>query len=59
MNRASVRLVLTSPEGDLVQQSILRGFQATNNEVEYEALIDGFSLTKDMGIKKLDIQHVS
>ena len=30
-----------------------------NNEVEYEVLITGLNLAKDMGIKKLDIRSNS
>ena len=55
VNRASIGLVLTLPEGDLIQQAIRYGFRATKNEAEYEALIAGLNLAKDMGIKKLDI----
>ena len=56
MNGVGIGLVLTSPEGDLIQQSICRGFLTTNNEAEYEALITRLLLVKDMGIKKLDIR---
>ena len=59
MNDIDVGLVLTSPEGDLIQQSICCGFRATNNEAEYEALIAKLNLDKDMGIKKLDIRSNS
>ena len=55
VNRSSIGLVLTSPEGTLIQQSIQGGFWATNNEAEYETLITKLTLTKDMGIKKLNI----
>ena len=55
VNGSGIGLVLTSPEGDLIQQAIDYGFKATNNKAEYEELIAGLNLTKDMGIKKLDI----
>ncbi|KAL5576837.1 hypothetical protein UlMin_018536 [Ulmus minor] len=55
VNGAGIGLVLTSPEGDLIQQAIRCGFKATNNEAEYEALIAGLNLAKDMGIKKLSL----
>ena len=35
------------------------GFKATKNKAEYEALIAGLNLAKDMGIKKLDIRSDS
>ena len=55
VNGVGISLVLTSPEGHLIQQAICCGFKATNKEAEYEALIAGLNLAKDMGIKKLDI----
>ena len=44
-------LVLTSPNGDEIKQSIICSFQETNNEAEYEALIAGMGLAQEMGIK--------
>ena len=55
VNGSGIDLVLTSPKRDLIQQAICYGFRAINNEAEYEALIAGLILAKDMGIKKLDI----
>lgn len=46
INGVGIGLVLTSPEGDLIQQAICCGFKATNNEAEYEALIVGLNLAK-------------
>ena len=59
VNGSGIGLVLTSPEGDLIQQVIRCGFRANNNEAEYEALITGLVLAKDMGIKKLNIRFDS
>ncbi|KAL5574212.1 hypothetical protein UlMin_023809 [Ulmus minor] len=59
VNGAGIGLVLTSPERDLIQRAIRCGFKATNNEAEYEALIAGLNLAKDMGIKKLSIRSDS
>ena len=59
VNGSSIGLVLTLLEGDLIQQAIHCGFRTTNNEAEYDALIAGLTLTKDMGIKKLDIHSYS
>uniref|UniRef100_A0A803PDR9 Integrase catalytic domain-containing protein n=1 Tax=Cannabis sativa TaxID=3483 RepID=A0A803PDR9_CANSA len=39
-------IVLTSPEGDVIQQAVHFEFKATNNETEYEALIAELSLQK-------------
>ena len=59
VNGAGIGLVQTSPEGDLIQQAIRRGFKATNNEAAYEALIARLNLAIDMGIKKLSIRSDS
>ncbi|XP_062088976.1 uncharacterized protein LOC133795541 [Humulus lupulus] len=48
-------VVLTSPQGDVIQQAIKCDFKATNNETEYEALIVGLDLAKEMNIKILEI----
>jgi len=50
-NRFGLRLVLTSLNGDKIEQSIRCGFQATNNEAKYEALIARMVLAKEMAIK--------
>ena len=59
VNGPDIGLVLTLPKGDLIQQAIRCSFKATNNEAEYEALIAGLNLAKDMGIKTLSIHSDS
>ena len=44
-------LVLISPEKLIVEKSLRLGFLATNNEVEYEALLEGMSMVQRMGGK--------
>jgi ribonuclease HI len=39
-------VLLKSPQGDIIPQSIACEFQATDNEAEYEALIAGLQLAK-------------
>jgi hypothetical protein len=39
------------PEGDILNYAIQLGFPATNNIVEYEGLVTGFRLAKDLGIR--------
>ena len=46
-------VVLKSPNGIKVEQSLHFNFNASNNQVEYEALIAGLNLTEDMGVKQL------
>ena len=43
--RASgVGLVLITPEGATIEKSLRLGFSATNNEAEYEALMQGMAM---------------
>ena len=51
---SGVGLVLASPEGITIEKSLRLGFSATNNEAEYEALLEGMSM-----IRKLDGKCVS
>uniref|UniRef100_A0A803LFU9 RNase H type-1 domain-containing protein n=1 Tax=Chenopodium quinoa TaxID=63459 RepID=A0A803LFU9_CHEQI len=39
----------------MMVQSICCEFKATNNEVEYEALIAGMNLAKDLGASRLQV----
>ena len=39
-----VGLVLISPERITIEKSLRLGFSATNNEAEYEALLEGMSM---------------
>jgi ribonuclease HI len=48
-------ILLKSPQGDILPQSINCEFMATNNEAEYEALIAGLQLAKDMNIRYLQV----
>ena len=44
-------LVLVSPKQITIEKSLRLGFSATNNEVEYEALLEGMSMVQRMGGK--------
>ena len=44
-------LVLISPKKLIVEKSPRLGFSATNNEAEYEALLEGMSMVQRMGGK--------
>ena len=41
-------LVLISPEQTVIEKSLRLGFPAINNEVEYEALIQGIAMVQKM-----------
>ena len=44
-------LVLVSPEKLIIENSLRLGFSVTNNEAEYEALLEGMSMVQRMGGK--------
>ncbi|XP_030939729.1 uncharacterized protein LOC115964587 [Quercus lobata] len=48
-------LVLLSPEGITIEKSLRLGFSATNNEAEYEALLEGMGMIRKLGGKSVDM----
>jgi len=48
-----VGIQLTSPTGEVIEQSFRLRFNASNNEFEYEALIAGIKLAQGMGIRDI------
>ena len=44
-------LVLVSPENITIEKSLRLNFSATNNEVEYEALLRGMMMVQKIGGK--------
>jgi ribonuclease HI len=55
---AGAGVVLTPPplEGDILKYPIQLNFPATNNNAEYEGLITGLRLAKELGIQQLLIR---
>jgi ribonuclease HI len=49
-------VVLIPPEGDMLKYVIQIEFPATNSTVEYEGLVTGLRLDKELGIRRLLIQ---
>ena len=49
-------IVITSPSGQIFNFASKLEFEATNNVAEYEALLLGVEIAKDMGIKILSIK---
>ena len=49
-------VVIISPEGKVFNFAFKLEFEATNNVAEYEALLLGIEIAKDMGIKLLSIK---
>ncbi|KAM1786961.1 hypothetical protein ACFX14_039537 [Malus domestica] len=48
-------LVLTTPDKVAMEYALRFKFKASNNEVEYEALLVGLRLAKHLGVKRIDI----
>ena len=46
-------VILEGPNGMLIEQSLRFAFKASNNQAEYEALITGILLAKEMGARVL------
>ena len=52
---ARVRIVLKSPYGEIFEQSLKVNFKASNNEVEYEALIISLKTSLAIGISRIKV----
>ena len=52
---SDVGLVLISPEKIIIEKSLRLGFSAINNEVEYEALLQGMTMIQKMGGKAVEV----
>ena len=52
---SGVGLVLISFEGITIEKSLRLGFSATNNEAEYEALLEGMSMIQKLGGKSINM----
>ena len=52
---SGVGLVLISPEKITIEKSLRLGFSATNNTVEYEALLQGMVMVQKMGGKAIEV----
>jgi ribonuclease HI len=48
---AGAGIVLIPLEGDVLKYAIQLEFPATNNIAEYEGLVNGLQLAKDLGIR--------
>ena len=50
-----VGLVLISPKRIVIEKSLRLDFSATNNEAEYEVLLEGMTMVQKMGGKVVEI----
>ena len=48
-------LVLITPKGATIEKSLRLGFSVTNNEAEYEALMQGMAMVQKMGGKVVEM----
>nr|GEY14586.1 reverse transcriptase domain-containing protein [Tanacetum cinerariifolium] len=53
LEESGTGLILTSPEGKEFTYALRFKFDASNNEAEYEALVAGLRIEKQMGVKNL------
>jgi hypothetical protein len=53
---AGADVVLIPPEGDMLKYDIQIEFSVTNNIAEYEGLVTGLRLAKELGIRRLLIR---
>ena len=51
---SGIGLVLISPEGIAIEKSLRLEFSATNNEAEYEALLQGMMMVQKLGGKAME-----
>ncbi|XP_074348627.1 uncharacterized protein LOC141687297 [Apium graveolens] len=56
---AGAGIILVSPVGHHLMSAIHFKFYATNNDTEYEALINGLKITLEMGVQNLIIKRDS
>ena len=52
---SGVGLVVISPEETIIEKSLRLGFSATNNEAEYEALLQGIAMVQNMEGKVVEM----
>ncbi|GAV76643.1 RVT_3 domain-containing protein, partial [Cephalotus follicularis] len=59
VSRSGACLVLTSPDGWTLEYALRFGFKATNNEVEWEALIARLTIAKHLEVQKIEVSNDS
>nr|XP_023889033.1 uncharacterized protein LOC112001099 [Quercus suber] len=57
--RGGVGVVITTPNGEILKYGVRLKFPATNNEAEYEGILTGLRLGKELGARNLLIQNDS
>nr|XP_023887899.1 uncharacterized protein LOC112000029 [Quercus suber] len=57
--RGGVGVVITTPEGETLKYGVQLKFPATNNESEYEGILTGLRLGRELGARNLLVQNDS
>ena len=57
--RGGVRVVITTPNGEILKYGVRLRFPTTNSEAEYKGILTGLRLGKALGVKNLLIQSDS
>jgi ribonuclease HI len=57
--KSGAGVTLSSPEGENFQYAIKLDFVTTNKEAEYEAVLAGFAIAREMGAKNLEVRSDS
>jgi ribonuclease HI len=57
--RSGVGVVLLSPEGQRFQYAVKLDFATTNNEAEYEAVVAGLAIARELGAHNIEIRSDS
>ncbi|XP_050247585.1 uncharacterized protein LOC126695025 [Quercus robur] len=57
--KGGVRVIITTPDGEVLKYGVQLRFPATNNEAEYEGILTGLRLGKALDAKNLLIQSDS
>lgn len=53
---AEAGCILISPKGRQLKYALVLSFRATNNEAEYEALINGLLIARGAGVTRLQVK---
>ena len=53
--RAGIEIVLITPEKLIMEKSLRLSFLATNNEAEYEALLAGVAMVRQLGGDRVEL----
>jgi ribonuclease HI len=59
MHYLTLIIILKGPNGEACKVATQLKFTTINNEVEYETIIVGMSMAREMGVKSLEVRSDS